>query len=287
MSLFCILIGSGLFAGYYGREELTHSVLCEFNGETCYKTGDFGWLNITNKQLEFRGHRDYRVKLRNQPIELDKIKAILMEIAANCVILKTKHNNTDYLVAYVQTTHSIQDLRQYCLSRLPFYMVPSIFIVLDTLPIDQNGEINQRNLPSPDFTYLSMLSHNDQLPRTEMEQRVHKIWSQVLTHVTSTPSISTSFFSLGDDPGLFIRLFHQYSTNFKHNLSIMTFLKKPTIAEHSRLLLENATLQATCDRSQVTDIREGEENFRLHFSSKYFYKLNCILDITLHSAPHK
>ena len=265
MLLICILIGSGLFAGYYGREELTHSVLCEFNGETCYRTGDLGRFNITNKQLEFRGHRDYRVKLRNQPIELEKIKAILMEVAANCVVIETRYKNTDYLVAYVQTTHSIQHLRQYCLNRLPFYMVPSIFMVLDTLPIDQNEAINGKTLPPPDFTCLSILPNADKLPRTEMEQRVHKIWYQVLSHNNSILSISTSFFSIGDNPGLFIRLFHLYSTNFKHNLPILKFLEQPTIAEHARLLLENATLQSICDRTQTISISEGES--RVLFAS--------------------
>ncbi|CAF1354197.1 unnamed protein product [Adineta steineri] len=256
-----VIGGVGLFAGYYGREDLTHAVLCEFTGEVCYKTGDLGWLNTANGQLEFRGHRDHHAKLRSQPIELEKVEAILMEMATCCAVIKAKYEEADYLVAYVQTTHTIQDLKQHCVARLPFYMIPSIFMICDILPVDQNGSINQKDLPPPDFTRLSILSNENIVPRTEMEQRVYKIWHQALANVDSIPSILTSFFSLGDDPESFIKLFCLYSTNFKHTVPITTFLQQPTIAEHARLLIENATLETTCDRSHSIDITESPASF--------------------------
>ena len=81
-----------------------------------------------------------------------------MDMATNCTIVTAKYKSIDYLVAYVQTTHTIQDLRQHCLAHFAFDMVPSIFMILDTLPVDQNGHINRKNLSPPDFTYLSVLS---------------------------------------------------------------------------------------------------------------------------------
>jgi hypothetical protein len=115
------------------------------------------------------------------------------------------------------------------------------------------------NLPSPDFTSLFMLSNAEKLPRTEMEQRVCKIWYQALPHIDSISSISTSFFSLGDDPGSFLRLFHLYSTNFKHNLSIIAFLKQPAIDAHGRLLLENIAIGVSfVVRLQLVGVTEGE-----------------------------
>ena len=260
MSLFCILTGPVLFAGYYGHEDLTRAVLCEVNGKICYRTGDLGCLNPISRQLEYRDHRNYQTRV-SQTMKLEeiaKIEEVLMHMTTNCIVVTAKYKSIDYLVAYIQTTHTIQDLRHHCLARLPFEMVPSIFMILDTLPVDQNGHINRQNLPPPDFTSFSLLSNTDKLPQTEIEQRVHKIWYQVLSHASPIPSISTSFFSLGDDPALFIRLFHLYSTNFKHNLRISTFLKQPTIAEHARILLENTTLETTCDPSQSIDSREGE-----------------------------
>ncbi len=278
LPLFCVLIGCGLFSGYYGREDLTRAVLCDFNGEICCKTGDLGWFNTTNRQLEFRGYRDDQLKLRSQSIELEDIKSVLMEMATNCIVIKAKHIDIYYLVAYVQTTHTIQDLRQYCLGRLPFYLVPSVFVISDTLPGNQTEEINQTNFPPPpDFTSLLMLSNAEKLPRTEMEQRVCKIWYQAFSQIDLKLSISTSFFSLRDNPESFIKLFHLYSINFKHNLSIVTFLKQPTIAEHARLLLESATVSTSFgNSSQSVSVKEGAYNFHEYFSSNPYLKFNCI-----------
>ncbi|CAF3193346.1 unnamed protein product [Rotaria sp. Silwood2] len=258
--------GSGLFYGYYGCNELTPRVLCNLNDAFFYKTGDLGWLNTRNKQLEFKEHQYDQLKLRNQFMEIQEIQRVLMKIVADCVVIKEKHKNTDYFIAYVQTTHTIEYLRHHCLTFLPLYMTPYIFIIVDTLPVDQNGKINQQNLPISDFFYLPTFPSEVKLPRTEMEQRVHKIWHQVFSYVGSNLSISTSFFSLRDDPKSFISLFNLYSINFNHNLRITTFIEQPTIAEHARLLMENTTLEARCDRSHSIDIKEGELSFRLHVS---------------------
>jgi hypothetical protein len=250
MPFSCIFIGCGLSSNYYDSEDLINTALCNLNGEICYKTGDLAWFDTTNGQLEFRGYRDHQLKLRRQSIDLEQVRSVLMEMVTNCAVIKAKHINIYYIVAYVQTTHTIQDLRQHCLARLPSYLVPCIFMKFDLLPT---------NLPSPDFTFLFKLSNAEKLPRTEMEQRVCKIWYQALPHIDSIPSISTLFFSLGDDPGSFLRLFHLYSTNFKHNLSIITFLKQPTIDAHARLLLENTSVSiSSAERLQSVSVIKGE-----------------------------
>lgn len=150
-----------MFAGYYGHEHLIRRVVCEFNCETCYKTGDLAWFNTRNKQLEFRSYRNHLVKLKSQSMELREVESVFMDMVTSCIVIITKHKNIDYLVVYVQTTRTIQDLKQHCLARLPFYIIPSIFIIVDTFTIEQNGKINQRNLPSPDFTSLSFFSNED------------------------------------------------------------------------------------------------------------------------------
>jgi hypothetical protein len=250
MSFFCIFIGCGLSSNYYDSGDLTDTALCNLNGEICYKTGDLAWFNTKNGQLEFRGYRDHQLKLRHQSIDLEQVRSVLMEIVTDCTVIKAKHIDIYYIVAYVQTTDTIQDLRQHCLARLPSYLVPCIFMKFDVLPT---------NLPSLDFTSLFILSNAEKLPRTEMEQRVCKIWYQVLPHIDLIPSISTLFFSLGDDPGSFLRLLHLYSTNFQHNLSIITFLKQPTIDVHARLLLENTSVSiSSAERLQSVGVIEGE-----------------------------
>lgn len=183
-------------------------------------------------------------------IDLEGIRSVLMEIVADCAVIKTKHVDIYCIVAYVQTTHTIHDLRQHCITRLSSYLVPCIFMKFDILPT---------TLPSPDFTTLLTFSRAEEFPQTEMEQRVCNIWHQTLPYIDSVLSNSTSFFSLGDDPQSFLRLFHLYSTNFKHNLSISRFLKQSTIAEHSRLLLGNITTNVSSTvRLKSVEITEGE-----------------------------
>ncbi len=197
----CICIGSSLFSNYNDSQNLIDTALCNLNDETCYRTGDLAWFNTTNGQIELRGYCDHQLKLKDQSIDLEQVRSVLMEIVTDCAIIKAKHMDIYCIVAYVQTIHTIQDSRQHCLVRLPSYLVPSVFMKFDVLPT---------TLPSPNFTSLFTLVHREKLPRTEMEQRVCKIWYQALPHINSIPSISTSFFSLDDDPASFFELFHLY-----------------------------------------------------------------------------
>ena len=92
-----------------------------------------------------------------------------MEITDNCVIIRTKYKNIDYLVAYVQTILSIENLRQYCMNHLPLYMVPPIFMILNGLCLNEHREIIDRDLLLPDFTCLPILSNINKPPSIEME----------------------------------------------------------------------------------------------------------------------
>ncbi|CAF3967375.1 unnamed protein product, partial [Rotaria sp. Silwood1] len=76
-----VIGGSGVFAGYTD-ELLTHQVLIDIDGKLCYRTGDLGRLNIESGQIEFKGRRDYQVKLRGQRIELDEIEQCILRASS-------------------------------------------------------------------------------------------------------------------------------------------------------------------------------------------------------------
>ena len=220
----------------------------------CYRTGDLAWLNIASGQLEFRGCRDDQLKLRCHSIGFENVRSVLQEMVTNCIVIKSKHIDIDYLVAYVQTTHNVRELREHCLARLPSYLVPSVFMFVDDLPVDQSEQIN---LPLPDLTTLVMASNVEKRPRTEIEERVCQIWQQALPHIQSIPSIWTSFFSLGDNPVSFLRLLHLYRMNFAHHPPILTLLTQPTVVEHARLLFQNTHVKNSFNTT------EGEKSFCL------------------------
>ena len=236
-------VGVGVFAGYYGRIDLTAQVLIDIDGEQCYVTGDLARLDVDLRQLIFIGRRDFQVKLRGQRIELGQIEETVMKESSHvsgCIVIKYTHHGEEYLIAYVETlaeTVKESQLRDVCNSLLPSYMVPSMFVILERFPLTPNGKIDRRVLPELNFTTL-IESLNEYIePITKMEKQVHDLWCQILhmTHISTT----TSFFSLHGTSILFMKLYNLYRIEFGIAPNIVTCLRHSSIAQHARLLDES------------------------------------------------
>lgn len=259
------MIGPNIFAGYCGNDDLTRTVLCEVNGKIFLRTGDLGWLNTTTGQLELRGKCIYQGRRRTER-ELEDIKSVLMTISTNCIVIKKKYIDSDYLIAYAETKHTNQDLKYYCVARLPLYLVPSVFVALDILSVDHDGKVDRQSLPLPDLSSLSVFRNMSEQPRTEMENIVHEIWCEILHDIHSIPSIYTSFISIEEDPTFFIKLFQVYSVRFQHDCQVTTFLNQPTIAEHARLLFKHANQTVLFSKQpQSLNASEGKSSSHSHF----------------------
>ncbi|CAF3923978.1 unnamed protein product, partial [Adineta steineri] len=185
--------GVGIFAGYLERDDLTAKVLININEQIFYKTGDL--VHMDNKGLiHYVGRKDYQIKLHGQRIELGEIERCLLKVPSisTCVVMKW---NDDYLVAYVQNSDiNEQELREHCQSHLPPHMIPSVFIILEKLPLNANGKVNRKLLPPPSFLSLTdNINHN--LPRNTLEQKLQNIFSQAL-HIES-PHVEVPFGQLG------------------------------------------------------------------------------------------
>ncbi len=187
------------------------------------------------------------MKLRGQRIELGEIESVIMRLSlsseiTNCVVIKFNHNNEEHLVAYLQTTvdldHNI--LRDHCMKHLPLYMIPSLFILLNRFPLNPNGKLDRKALPSSDFSLL--LSSNSTLindqPQTEMERQVALIWCEIL-HLNSIPGINISFFRLGGHSLLLMELHHTYQTQFHRSINISDLFRHTTIVDHVRLFKDH------------------------------------------------
>ncbi|CAF1139561.1 unnamed protein product [Adineta steineri] len=185
--------GVGVFAGYLGRDDLTQRALIDIDGEIFYRTGDLVRMDH-NGLLYFVGRKDFQIKLRGQRIELGEIERCLLSITSisTCVVMKWKD---DYLVAYVQSSHiNEEQLRQHCQSHLPPHMIPSIFIILEKLPLNPNGKIDRKHLPSPEFS-SSTDNIDDNVPHTTLEEQLQNIFSQVFR--IESPHIDVPFGQLG------------------------------------------------------------------------------------------
>ncbi|CAF4287367.1 unnamed protein product, partial [Adineta steineri] len=115
--------GACVFAGYFGRNDLTAKILMEINNDIFYQSGDLVRYDHQGF-LYFKGRKDHQVKLRGQRIELAEIEKCLMNtssLVSACTVIKWKEQ---YLVAYVQSSHIDEEqLRQHCQSHLPSYMI--------------------------------------------------------------------------------------------------------------------------------------------------------------------
>ncbi|CAF4316393.1 unnamed protein product, partial [Adineta steineri] len=180
-----------------------------------------------------------------------------------CVVMKWKD---DYLVVYVQSSHvNEEELRQHCQSHLPPHMIPSMFIILDKLPLNPNGKVDRKELPSPQFS-LSTFSLSDKSDTllNQFEEHIHTIWCQVLHCNDNHISRTTSFFSIGGHSLLFIQLYHHYQSVFNfdaHTLSITPFLQQPTIFQHSQLLQAVSMNSIQTTQWDTLHINEGIASF--------------------------
>ncbi|CAF3936811.1 unnamed protein product [Adineta steineri] len=236
-----LLIGGvGVFAGYLGRDDLTAKALVEIDGELYYRTGDLVTID-KNGLLHYQGRKDHQIKLLGQRIELGEIERCLLNITSisACVVMKW---NNDYLVAYVQSSHMNEEqLRQHCQSHLPPHMVPSIFIILDKLPLNQNGKIDRKLLPSPHFSSTNLTNSIELLlPTNDMEVSVHHIWCEIFKQ--NQISTDTNIFTIGGHSLLMMQLFHRYKIEFHletNTLSISNLFQHPTITHHAQLIQQS------------------------------------------------
>ncbi|CAF4044383.1 unnamed protein product [Rotaria sp. Silwood2] len=259
-----LLIGGvGVFAGYLGRDDLTSKVLVEIEDETYYKTGDLVRMD-RNGLIYYNGRKDYQVKLHGQRIEVGEIEQCLLgtHIVA-CVVMKYEE---DYLIAYVQSSDiNEENLRTYCRTHLPPFMIPSMFIILEQLPLNANGKVDRKRLPIPDFSSLSVLTTSKyDAPRSEIEQRVHDVWCEVLQPANKKISTTAGFFTIGGHSLLLIQLYHQYQSLFGFDsqmLGITPFLQQTTISEHAKLLESIQFIAGKSKEWQTLHINEGAASF--------------------------
>jgi amino acid adenylation domain-containing protein len=231
--------GDGLSRGYWDRPELTATafVPSPFDaGHRLYRTGD-RVRYLADGRIEFLGRIDHQVKIRGFRIELGEIETVLTQHpeVREAVVLARQDGADDSsftrLVAYVvsesQSGPGTSELRRHLKERLPDYMVPAVFIALDSLPLTPNGKLDRKALPAPDQTRPE-LDDDFVLPRNDGEKILAEIWSQVL-HVAHV-GIHDNFFELGGDSILSIQIVSK-ANQAGLNLTPKDIFEHPTVAK--------------------------------------------------------
>ena len=200
--------GAGVARGYVNLPELTEErfVADPFSdNRRLYKTGDVGRWTTTG-ELEYLGRNDSQVKLRGYRIELGEIEQQLASIEgvkAAVVVAREDQPGQKRLVAYITTDEPelLPTLRTALQSRLPEYMVPSAFVLLDELPLTPNGKVDRKALPAPE---AEAQTTQYVAPRNAIERSISDVWQEVLRR--ERVGIDDNFFSLGGDSILSIRV---------------------------------------------------------------------------------
>lgn len=275
--------GDGVAQGYFNRPSLTDErfVPNPFDptaASRLYKTGDLARYR-QDGVIEFLGRVDYQVKLRGFRIELGEIEAVLSthpEVRESVVIAHTKSADDVRLVAYIvvyQQTDALSDrLQTHLRERLPEYMVPSVMIQLDTLPLTANGKVDRKALPAPEDQHLSRKTAYIE-PRNNIEQTIADIWQNSL-HVTQV-GINDNFFDLGGHSLLMAQVQSQLQDTLSCEIPLVKMLEYPTISALARYLNEEEhaapRLQQSVDRAQrqravMRRQRQGAQKTRSHVS---------------------
>ena len=217
-----------------------------------YKTGDLvRWLS--NGNLEYIGRNDFQVKVRGYRIELGEIESVLSsyaDIKQSVVIAKEHLDNVGnptsnkYLVGYyvvdVETNPSEEAIYRYLADKLPEYMVPSVLVKIEKLPLTINGKLDRGALPDPGF--VNKESYVE--PRNEVESKVCEILAEVLGLTIDKVGIRDDFFRLGGDSIISIQLVSRLRQRLGLQLSIKDIFSYKTIERlYDNVLSKNIKLE--------------------------------------------
>ncbi|MFC2155840.1 amino acid adenylation domain-containing protein [Acidobacteriota bacterium] len=201
------------------------------NFQLLYKTGDLTcWLPDGN--IEFLGRIDQQVKIRGFRIELGEIENLLLRhesVKEAVVTARPDKTGNHYLCAYIVSNQpdfaDTDSLRDYLSERVPGYMVPAFFMILEQVPLTATGKIDRKSLPQPEVTPGQEYT----VPRNDIEKQLLAIWSEVLGVEQHRFGIDDNFFKLGGHSLKSIGLTGKIYKKFDVRVDLVDLLKTPTI----------------------------------------------------------
>jgi amino acid adenylation domain-containing protein len=236
--------GIGVGDGYWQNEAktkqafvtnpFTNRLLSPQSHDVIYKTGDLGrWLADGN--IEFLGRIDRQVKIRGFRLELGEIEAVLSQhpnVRENVVVLHQEETDNVQLVAYVvwqtKAVTDISELRNFLEGKLPDYMIPSAYVMLEYLPLAPSGKVDRKALPVPDWNE-TIIRKSYIAPRTPTEEILANIWQEILN--LERVGVNDNFFELGGHSLLATQVVSKIRQSLEVELPLRCLFESPTIGE--------------------------------------------------------
>ncbi|WP_213806669.1 non-ribosomal peptide synthetase [Granulicella sp. dw_53] len=231
--------GEGVAKGYLHRAKLNEERFLanpfSDNGGRMYRTGDLvRWID--GGLLEFIGRVDDQVKVNGHRVELGEIESLLLQHETVSEAAVTAHHDggtvslASYLVASNGMFIDIDSLRVFLAGRLPSYMMPDSFVVLDALPLTPNGKLDRKALPLPEWANRNIYVE----PATPTEKKLAELWQQILK--VGRVGLHDNFFELGGDSLNAAELAALFPTLFETELALGSLFEAPTVGALAALI---------------------------------------------------
>ncbi|POZ49646.1 non-ribosomal peptide synthetase [Methylovulum psychrotolerans] len=256
--------GANLARGYFNRPELTAERFIDnpFRAAgdppgVLYKTGDLGcWRS--DGTLDYLGRNDFQVKIRGFRIELGEIEAQLCRCAGVCAAVVVAHPDgvTDkrlvaYLVADLGQQLDVAAVRQQLASQLADYMLPAVFVVLDSLPLSPNGKLDRKALPEPEGGHAASRLYES--PQNDIEQVLAAIWQDLL-HLDKVGR-HDNFFDLGGHSLLAVQLVVRLREAWQIDVPLAAIFEQPSLMGLAECVLD---LQLACYQDSDIALLDGQ-----------------------------
>lgn len=257
------LAGVQVARGYLNRPGLTAQRFVAdphgAAGTRMYRTGDLArWL--PDGSIEFLGRTDFQVKIRGFRVELGEIETALAGYpdVATAIVLAREHRPGDkrlvgYVVPRAGTRPDPADVRRSVMRSLPEYMVPSAVVVLDTLPLTQNGKVDRAALPEPDYA----LAVRGTAPRDDREAALCRMFA--ITLGIAEVGVDDNFFDLGGHSLLATRLISRIRRELDCELSIVDLFDRPTVQGVADRMIDVLPRRPVLRRRAPTRVQHAEE----------------------------
>ncbi|HEY3580853.1 MAG TPA: amino acid adenylation domain-containing protein, partial [Pyrinomonadaceae bacterium] len=218
------------------------------DGERLYRTGDLARYSVDGV-LEYAGRRDLQVKLRGFRVEVGEIEAVLKQHAAvkqAAVTVIEDKAGRKRLVAYIIAAQLFApptslELRGHLKHKLPEYMIPSLFLLLDAFPLTNSGKVDRRALPAADWERPA-LAEAFLAPRNGVEEMLVSIWSDVLGGVRV--GVNDNFFELGGHSLLATQVMSRVREAFGIEIALRSLFERPTVGELAETIEERLETEA-------------------------------------------
>lgn len=243
-----------------------------------YKTGDLVCL-AKDGNIQYIGRNDHQVKIRGLRVELAEIEGVLSSISEikECVVLlkesKTLNNDYEgkYIVGYYVSDKPLVEasIREYLIDRLPDYMIPSLFVHLEKLPLSTNGKLDRKVLPEPEVYYQDKQYTP---PQTQLEKQLVQIWSEVLGIPQDNIGIQDKFFNLGGDSIISIQLVSRLRQRLGVSVQVKDIFMDHTIQKLSTRILKLKSLDSSDSLQQLKTEEHPEGEVALLPIQSWFFQ---------------